>query len=266
MRFLKRYHINIFDIIVACVVVAIIGSLIWLRASRRSQWISIRLVVSNDDQWWEGSPPQWWYIDSLEKGQTSRNSIGESIAEITNIQSFDAGAYRRRAFIDIRVKGSYDTKRQVYLFNYQPLQIGKPLDFLFGKNNIHGIVTYIDTINIPYTEKTIEVKLLGARTWVAESYTKGLEMKDLQGNMLARIDKVDIHPATWFQFSDIRGQLIQVYNPEAKDVILTVTLKTFSSNGNLYFVDRASIKIGEHIWFQFPEAVARDAEIIKILK
>lgn len=266
MNFIKKYRINILDILVACIMIAIIGSLLWLRISRKSQWITLRIVISNDELWWEGSPPQWWYVDSVVKGQTSHNSLGETIAEITDVQSFDVGGYRRRAFIDIRVKGSFDTKRQVYLFNYQPLQIGKPLDLTFGKNNIHGIVTYIDSGPQRYMTRVIEVAITAVRPWVATSYMQGLEMKDSTGRTLAKILSVNILPSQAQKIVEYGPNSQQKYSNEFfKDVTLQVQIQTYQSEDRSYFVDRTAIKIGEHIWFQFPQAVIREAVITKII-
>lgn len=267
MKFLKKHHIHAFDIFVAFIILMIVGSLIWVRISRKSQWISLRLVLSNDELWWEGAPPQWWYVESLEKGQTSKNSLGETIAEITDVQIFDAGAYRRRAFVDIRVKGSYDTKRQVYLYNYQPLQIGKSLDFTFGKNNVHGLVTYIDTEFQTYTPRIIEVRISAIRPWIATSYTKGLEMKDSTGRQLAKILSVDISPSQAKEVVEYYANAEQHYlSNEFYDVTLQLQVQTYESEHISYFIDRAAIKIGERIWFQFPQTAIREATIIKVIE
>lgn len=263
---IKKWRLNLFDILVMVAILIVIGTFLWLRQSKKTEWINVRLVVANDEWWWEGQPPQWWYVDSLQIGQIAYSSFGEKTAEITNVDIFDVGAYRRRAFIDIMLKGAYDTQRKLYLYNFQPLQIGKPLDLTFGKNNVRGIIAYIENISVVYSQKQIEVKVLKVRPWVADSLTKGLEMKDSQGRVLAKIDDVKTEIATFYEFSDIRGQRIQVTDPEFRDVTVKITIKTFTSGATDYFVDRAAIKIGEKIWFQFPQSVIRDAEITKIFE
>lgn len=241
--------------------------LLWMRMAQKPEWITIRLALTNDEWWWEGAPPQWWYVDTLSVGQTSKNTFGETVAEIKNIESFDVGAYRRRAFVDLRLKGAYDKRRQMYLFNYQPVQIGKSLDLTFGKNNIHGIVTYVDKLPQGYTPRTIEVKLAAVAPWVAQSYKEGLTMTDSQGRPLAKILSVTTVPSTVQEVVDI-GERTQKRTDGSlfRDVLLEVQIQTYQSSGVDYFVDRAAIKIGEHIWFQFTQTVAREAEITKILE
>lgn len=262
----KKWRLNALDIIIITAILVVVGIFLWLRISKKTEWINVRLVVANDEWWWEGQPPQWWYVDSLQSGQVAYSSFGEKVAEIVNVDIFDIGAYRRRAFIDITLKGAFDSQRKLYLYNFQPLQIGKPLDLTFGKNNVRGIITYIDDISITYSQRQIEVRVLKVRPWVAESLTKGLEMKDSQGRVLAKIDEVKTENAIYYEFSDIRGQRIQVIDPEFRDVTAKVTIKTFTSGVTDYFVDRGAIKVGEKIWFQFPQAVIREAEITKIFE
>lgn len=194
------------------------------------------------------------------------NSFGEKVAEITNVENFDVGAYTRRLYVDVQLKGSYDKKRKIYLYNFQALQIGKPIDLTFGKNNVRGLITYINDPKIDYTQKKISVMIHKTRPWIADSYTPGMEMKDSLGRVLARIDTVRTTLAQYYEFSDIRGKTILVVDPDFRDITLDLTIATFRSGDTAYFIDRAAIKIGEKIWFQFPNAAIRDAEITKIIE
>lgn len=246
----------------------VFGSFLWLRVSRKTEWIPLRIVVANDEWWYEGAAPQWWYVDGLTTGQTAKNTFGETVAEITNIQSFDIGNYRRRAFIDLKVKGYFDNKRGVYIYNYQPLQIGKPLDLTFGKNNLRGIVTYIENVPQNFTEKTIEVYIPAVHLWVANSYQKGMKMQDSQGRVLAEIVSANVSPTTAKEVTDVSSNFLEAkFDPsQFYDLKLVLNIQTFESEGINYFVDRSAIKIGERIWFQFPNTVIRQAEITKIIK
>jgi len=260
--------LNVFDLVVVAVLLLVLGSFFWLRVSRKTEWIALRLVVTNDAWWYEGSAPQWWYAEGLTTGQTAKNTFGETIAEITNVQSFDVGAYYRRAFIDLKVKGYYDAKRGIYMYNYQPLQIGKPLDLTFGKNNVRGIVTYIENAPQVFTEKTIEVFIPAVRLWVAQSYKEGVEMRDSEGRTLAKVLSVSITPTTAQEVVNVFPDVAEVkFAPDQfYDLRLTLSLQTFESGGVSYFVDRAAIKVGERIWFQFPQTVVRQAEITRIIE
>jgi hypothetical protein len=264
--FWKKF--NAFDLAIVAVVLLILGAFLWLRVSRKTEWISLRLVVSNDEWWYEGADPQWWYVDELTTGQTAKTTFGEVTAEIANVQSFDVGDYRRRAFIDLKVKGYYDSRRGVYIYNYRPLQVGKPLDLTFGKNNLRGLITYIENAPEDFTEKTIEVYIPAVRLWVAQSYQQGMEMQDSQGKTLAEIISVTINPTT-------AQEVVEIFSPTSEkkfgpeqyyDLRITLNIQTFTSAGVNYFVDRSAIKVGERIWFQFPQTAVRQAEITQIIE
>lgn len=263
---LRLRKFNLFDGLVIVVLLVVASSFLWLRLSRKTEWVNLRLVVTNDEWWWQGNPPQYWYADNLRPNQQAYNSFGEKVAEITNVESFDVGAYTRRLYVDVQLKGSYDTKRKIYLYNFQPLQIGKSIDLTFGKNNVRGLITYINDPKVDYVQKKIEVSMRTIRPWVADSYVPGVEMKDSLGRTLARIDSVQTTLAQYYEFSDIRGKTILVVDPDYRDVTLRLTIATFRSGDTAYFIDRAAIKIGEKIWFQFPNAAIRDAEITKIFE
>ncbi len=271
----RATKLSIFDLMVGGLIILLVLSLVWFRLARKTTWITVRLVVTNDEWWWEGAPPQWWYAEGLSVGQTSRDSFGQSVAEIVNVENFDVGAYWRRSFVDMKLKGTYDARRQVYLFNYQPIQIGKPIDLTFGKNNIRGVITYIENLPDAYTDKTIEVKMSTVRPWVADSYKPGLAMKDSQGRILAEVLSVRVAPTearsvvegASGKIGEIQNGTERTYDPSLfRDVTLRLRIKTFKSGEIFHFVDRAAIKIGEKIWFQFPQAVAREAEITEIFE
>ncbi len=266
MKLWKKFHLNIFDILIVLLVCCVIGTLLWQRVSKKTEWITIRLVIANDEWWWEGQPPQWWYVDELQRGLTTKNTFGETVAEITNIDVFDIGGYRKRAYVDLKLKGSYDKKRSVYLYNFQPLQIGKPLDLTFGKQNVKGLVIYINKGSPKYTNKRIEVKVSKAEPYEAMSLVQGMKMKDSVGRTLVSIDAVSVVPYIEYVFSDIRGTFVPASNPAYRNVILQLTIQTFTSANIEYFMDRAVIKIGEKIWLQFPQTAIRDAEIIRIIE
>jgi hypothetical protein len=266
LKRIKKLHITIFDVLVVSLILCVVGVFLYLRFTKNNEWINVRMVIANDDWSWEGQAPQWWYVDDLESGQIAYSSFNEKIAEITNVESFDIGGYRRRAFVDLKLKGAYDKGKKIYIYNFQPLQIGKPLDLTFGKNNVHGLITYIDKNQIGYKDRKVEVKIYTVKPWVADSLVQGLETKDSLGRTLATVDSVNITVASYYEYSDIRGSKILISDPNLRDVTLRLTIKTFMSNNTEYFIDRAAIKIGEKIWFQFPQTVIRDAEITKILE
>lgn len=266
MNLLKKFRLNLFDILIGVLILTVIGSLLLLRMTKKPQWITVRLVVANNDWTYEGAPPQWWYGDNISPGQKAYNSFGRAVAEIVDVTNFDIGAYRRRTFVDIKLQGSFDSKRQLYLYNYQPIQIGKALDLTFGKQNIRGIVTYINELP-GYTTRVVDVRLSALRPWVAASYKQGLTMTDSQNKTLAEIQSVTSRPSVVREVVETGQFTEKKYDGSGYvDVEMRLKLQVFQSGGVDYFVDRAAIKVGEQISFQFPQTTAREAEIIRIIE
>jgi len=256
--------LNTIDYLVIGFVVLAIVLLLYSRYSKKSEWITVKLMIGNQDWTWDSELPQYWLVDNLYSGMVSYNSFGEKIAEIVDIQSFDKGAYRRYAELDLRIKGFHDQNKDVYFHDYKPLEIGKPLELTFEKYNVKGLITHITQGQEHLTEKKIQVELLEREPWEASSLSEGMEMRSSSGTLLAKIDKLDSRITSSYKFSDIRGQYIRTYNPQYRDITIDLSIYTYQSNNVDYFVDRAAVKVGDEIWFQFPKTVIRRAIITKI--
>lgn len=236
------------------------------RLSRQEQWVSIRLKAANDEWWWSTNSPEEWYGAGLSKGQYAYNTFGKRVAEIQSVENYDVGGPRRLIYANLKILTTYNKNTHTYTFNYQTLQIGKPLDFTFNQNNLHGLVTYIGDNMIPYHDANLEVKLLGILPWEATSYTKGAQMRDVNGNIIGTIERVDVTDTLVSTITDNNGRLfiLPTLDNTRKDVTLRLTLKTYVSNRVQYFIDGTAIKIGNHIWLEFERTAVKDAIISNI--
>jgi len=228
--------------------------------------ISVKLKVSNDEWWWRGSNPENWYAIGLSKGQFAYNTFGKQVAEIQSIENYDVGGPNRLIIVNLKLLSAYNKKTHGYSFNYQTLQIGKPLDLTFGTFNVHGLITHIGDTNMAYDDTDIEVKLLAIYPWEAASYVPGVQMKDSEGNVVGTINQVAVADSSVIEVWDNRGRLVSIpsFNNTRKDVTIKVTLKTYVANNIRYLIDGSAIKIGNHIWLEFEQTALKDAIISKI--
>jgi len=262
----KIKKLTLLDWIVCAVLLGIFGFFLLNRFAKQEQWIDVRLKVSGDEWWWNPGYPDNWYGLGLFKGQSSYNTMGKKIAEIQSIENYDVGGPRRLIFIDLNVLATRNKKTQIYTFNYQTLQIGKPLDLTFGKYNLRGLVTYIGSNTISYGTTELEIKLLSIYPWEANSYKEGIVMKDLAGNVVATITQVNITDSQLLELRDQYGKLftIPASNNVYKDVTLRVTLKTYRLNGVPYYIDGSAIKVGNHIGIEFEQTAIKNGVISRI--
>jgi hypothetical protein len=262
----KIKKLSILDWFIIAGVCVVFGFVLYNRVTKKEEWIWIKLNISDNTSWSQGSPPPYWYAQGLTKGQSAYNSFGQKIAEAGSIENYDMGGTNRLIYMDIKLLVSYDKRQHIYLYNYQPLQIGNQIDLTFNQYNVRGIVTYIGSNKIQYQDKEIEVKLLNEFQWSADSYKEGLRMTDMSGTTVAQILSVSTTDTTVSQLTDSDGRMILISNPDPsrKEVTIRLKIKTFTFAGASYFIDGAAIKIGENIWFQFQNTAIKSAIITRI--
>ncbi len=262
----KIKRLTLLDWIVCAVLLGLLGYFLVNRFAKQEQWVNVRLKISGEEWWWNPGYPENWYGANLSKDQSAYNSFGKKVAQIQSVENYDAGKANRLIFVNLRLLTTYDKNTRTYTFNYQPLQIGKPMDLTFHQQNVRGLVTYVGNNLAPYTDTTLEVKLLAAYPWEADSLIKGLQMKDLGGNVIATINEVNITDAQVLEIRDKYGKLIALPAPynTYRDVTLKVTLKTYAVNNTSFFVDGSAIKVGNKIWIEFEHTAIKDAIISKV--
>lgn len=246
----------LFDLVVVVFLLSISGAYLYNKFTKKSTWVNVRLVVSNDAWWWHGEKPSNWLVDELSPGLASYNSFGDEVATIEDVEIFSLGGPTRMTYLDLKMKVSYDKKRKIYLYNYQPLQKGKPLDLTFGKTSVLGLVTGLDSDPEERIQKKIKVRMQYLEEWQAKSYEVGMQWNDSKGQMLARIDDIKVQDTNMYNLTFINNG-IQKNGVLFKDVYMDITVTAIKGrDGEFRFVDGATLKIGEEIWFHFPTIVA----------
>jgi len=261
----KFKKVHYFDLVVILIILVILSIFLYNRFTKKSVWIDARILVSDGELWWGGDEPPYWFLDDLKSGMVATNSFGEEVAEVVNAEIFSIGDIYKNAYVDIKLKVSYDKNRQIYLYNFQPIQKGKPIDLTFGSNNVSGLIMSLNSEPEDRFEKKIKVKMQHLEGWLADSYKVGMEMKDSNGRSLARIDSVDLENSRLSKVIFLDDELYYDKG-QFKDVILEISLVTFKDIEGYYrFIDGAPIKIGNEIWFHFPEIVYK-AKIMEIIE
>lgn len=261
----KFKKVHYFDLVVILVILVILSIFLYNRFTKKSIWIDVRILVSDGELWWGGNHPPYWFLNDLESGMIATNSFGEDVAKVINTEIFSIGDIYKNAYVDIKLKVSYDKNRQIYLYNFQPIQKGKPIDLTFGSNNVSGLIMSLNSEPEDRFEKKIKVKMQHLEGWLADSYKVGMEMKDSNGRSLARIDSVDLENSKLNHIVLLDGEMYFDKN-QFKDVILEISLATLKDSEGYYrFIDGTPIKIGSDVWFFFLDIVAK-AKIMEIIE
>ena len=249
-RLVKK--MRVLDYLIAGFVVLIIGVFLFLRLSRKTEWINVLVRVQPDQLWWEANPAPW-YTQSLVPNQKAYNSFGQQVAVINHVQSFETGDGRNEVLTEVKLKTSYNSFSHQYEYNYQPVLIGSSLGITFTKFSLSGMVMGINT-HLTYVYKNIEVRILAIHPWKISDLAKGLQAKDAAGNVIAEIQDINIQNAQVYQLDDAYGRpfVIQSEDPTRKDVIMKLKIKTIKYNNVFYYIDGTPIKIGNQLSIQFP--------------
>ena len=259
-------RLNLFDYLILFLL--LVGLIIFgvLRFFRQEEVVVVRIKLTSQEWWWNPQPPNYWYIGELAVGDIAYNTFGKRVAEVVDIRSFDVGPNRRVGYVELKLKATYDKQRGIYRFNYQPLQIGKPIELTIGKNNILGLVTHIGDKVLKWEETEVDLELYAAYPYVVEALTPGLKAFDSQGRVVAEVISVESRPASAYEFFDtrLRRFMLPGVDPNRRDVSLRLRLTTVRYSGATYFVDDTSIKVGNEIWIQFPDVVVEKGEISKV--
>lgn len=257
---------HFFDVLIGVVIILTISTLLWFRQSKKTKWIETTIQITNAEWWWPGVNPNQWYTADLHVGDQSFNTFGQPVAEVIGLDTVDVGEQRQKTIIRVKLEAKYDAQKQVYLFNFQPLQIGKPIELGFGKHNISGVVSAVNSGKTPTEYRTIEVKLIKIFPWEANALQKGMQNVGRDNEVLLEVLNVQSSPHTSRVFSDRRGEMIQTVNADYRDVTALLRLKSYQADSVWYYIDGSQLKIGTEIWLQFPTVTVKEAKIIRLVE
>lgn len=242
-----------------------------MKLTKETKWVKVGVRISNEDWWWDSNNPEYWLVENLKKGDIARNSFGEEVAKIVNVESFEGGAGGRRlVFLELEVNAKFDPKLGLYLYNSSPLEVGNGLDLTFGDNRVKGIITHLgddDESNYLESEIVLQYKRI-PKEIVDKLVNSEANVTDSSGKVVAEMIDLKVEPNYYNEFSDIRGKNIRVSDDDFRNLKMVVRLRVNKSGDKYYFIDGTSITIGNEIWLLFTDFFLEDGEIIdyKILE
>lgn len=266
--------LNFFDYLVFFLLFLVLIFFIYNRLQRSVVWTNVRIAVENVDWWYgSGTPPRYWYANDLAVGDQAKDSFGQTVAEVVNIDNYDQGGPYRMIFVDLKLRVDFDKNKNQYLYEFKPLSVGSSLIVNFPQNQLRGLVVQVGENDIDYFFKTIKVVKQGIQKGVpngvlkavADKVVVGDKVYDLDGNIIAEILEVKKEISNWYEYSDIRGEMIKTFNPDYRDLEIVLKIKAFSNLDRDFYINNTVLKVGSKIWFQFKDYAIEDATIIEII-
>lgn len=248
----KKNSLHTFDYLVMVALAAVIGVLLYVRLTRKTEWVNVVVRIQPDSVWW-AADPEPWHTSSFNLHDAAYNSFGQKTAEITDIITIETTKGKVDTLIELRLKASVGKNKQ-YVYNYQPLLIGKPIEIPFQTTAVSGIVLHTNT-PLTMVDKQIEIRLLAEFPWTTERLTAGLKAYDSRGRVIGEILRAESHNALSYEFTEKNGRrfFFPSEDPNRKDATIVLRVKAVKYNGLYYSLSGSPLKVGNEFQMQFPD-------------
>jgi hypothetical protein len=247
------------------VILVAAGGLLFLITSsiQQTKWITIEFKVNVNFPYAGNGEPPYWIAEKIRQGDAQYDNVGQKNLIVLDVKSW--GFQSQETWVRVSVKTKYKSNQNKYTYQYQPLEIGRPIDITVNGTNVRGIVTFIQGFSDTRTTYDITVKArildnyspysaatLGVDPWVANAINKGQVIRDASEKPVAEILDKEVRPAERIVTTS-DGRILVGQDPLKKDVFLTIKLKTIQQNGTYLFLEDKPVKIGWNIPLYLPQ-------------
>lgn len=234
------------DYVIILIFFAIFASLIFFRITKKTEWVTVGVQVANNEWWWQDEEStSYWLSRDLAIGSIAKDSFGEDVAEVLDKQTFEDGIGRKAIFVVMKIKTHVDEKRNLYLYNSRPIEIGKSIDITFGNHNVEGVIAFFGKdIFSEQLDAKATIRFEWTEGYVADKLEKSMKMTDDGGRVL--IDVLDIRKELYefWPFSDIRGRTVPAYDPKSRSVEVDINLKVYRDGNAYYYLNGTRMNVG----------------------
>ncbi len=257
-------YINWFDwVVLLSGLILLLG--VFLLFYRKNEEVKISVKLTDTNPLYSWNYPSYSYSTNFKIGDSDRNALGETVAQIIKVDSFDVDEKRQALFLDLKVKATYDSRTKLYYFRGKPLVYGSEIDLKFQNSVFKGIVTK-DPSTFSKSSKdskftTVKFIIRGVNEQetpiepkVIESLTKGRKILDSNGNVLVEIVNSQISPALRIVVTD-SGDVLQRFDPFYKDATLDLRIKVKKDADKLYIYDDIPLRVGLRLNLPFDRLI-----------
>ena len=197
----------------------------------------------------------YWVANTMKKGDREKTAFGQTIAEITDIESYEGGGHGKHLIMEMKITAQKD-RADNFTYRNQPLALNEWLDFNFGKVRQRGFITYLDFKPPKFPKKKLLITLIKKRElpYIANQVKTGDEMVNDKGEVMARVIAVKISPAK--NPADISENL--------QDIELTVEMLAKEISSLFYFGEITKVAVGQKITLFFKNVTLWEADITSV--
>lgn len=195
----------------------------------------------------------YWVANTLKKGDREKTAFGQTVAEITDIESYEGGGHGKHLIMEMKITAQRD-RADNFSYKNQSLALNEWVDFNFGKVKHKGFITYLDTKPPKYPVKKLLVSLVKKKelAYIANQVRIGDVMLNDKGEAMARVTALKISPSA---FKD--ANLTEAVD----DIALSAEIAAKEINGILYFGEISKVAVGQKITLFFKNVTLWEADI-----
>jgi hypothetical protein len=241
------------------------GLLLFFFFFRRQEiFINARFKVTDEDALYARTNPSVQYAYSFTPGDIEKNELGQTIAEIISVDSYDLNPTTRVAIVDLKLKVVYNPLKKQYTLDGKPIVFGSSFNFAFSQVSFKGMV-----VDFPgLTQKEVVEKRIvmaqnrwdsqyfsdtsGVPEYIANAVKIGDEAKNINGTTLVKVLDVTIQPAKRTVVT-AAGDTKVIQDPLRKDVFYKLEVTTKRIGDEVFMFDYQKFGIGEQIPLNLPQ-------------
>lgn len=230
---------------------------------RENVFIDVKFKITDPDVLYMNTRALDEYAVSFVIGDKEFNELGQTIAEIVKVDTYRTNTDRQVVYLTLRAKANYNPRKKLYSIKGRPVVVGQSFTYTLTKVKFEGIVVDfpgLTTANKTFDKKSVKAQIrdssreysdtYGVPPYIAYAVSVGDQVKDSQGNVLAKVLQVDVLPAKRTVVTTDNRSLV-VNDPELKDVFYTLELSVYEDKDRLFMFDYLPVYIGQVLPLNF---------------
>lgn len=273
----RRRTVALFENVSPIAVVLLIGVMLGVVAvvkyfridgAEQTRMIRVHILGENWAQMYrqyEGFRPPYWFVDHIQSGQQAFDGKGREIARITDVELYPRSGADYDVYANITIHGYNDRSTQNYMFNGQPIIVGRQIKIVFSNIDLLGDIiddNVADSERIQ-TKKNVEVIVEAMPVWQYNAIQVGATASN-GGSIIAEVLSKSSRPTETVSVSEQNSQLKFRRNDMSVDATIRLRLVVEQHLGAWYYGGHQQVKVGNQLWIPLDATDISAALIAKV--
>ncbi len=191
----------------------------------------------------------YWIGNSIDIGDKEITPLGATDAIVVDKNSYDSFYNGQFVTLILKIRAIKD-RSGTLLYKNKPLVSGALMDVKLSKAQISAQVTGIYTNPPEFEYKTLTIVLKGRQveSQIADELKIGDQILDNHGTVIAKVVDKKVTSA---QVSLAGGRSNLVYDPDTKDILVTIEIKAKKIGDSYYYSEVQKVKANEYLYLPF---------------